>query len=308
VENSEETTTVQASPGALLREARERLGISPREMADRLKWMPANIAVIEEDRFDALRSDAFVRGYLRAYAKQVNLAEADVIRAYEALSPSAASVDTPPEEPRRAPVHSVAWLTIILGVVAAILLALAFWWWQQAPATPAKVPAVPATVNKPLAPETAESPVTEASPAMAADAVESADSDSVGATAEQAIEEVTEDIEAAVELEADAEFAEPDEAADVYAVPDQGAAADVDTALLEFSFSDDCWVEVRDSGGVLVHADLHADGDEFALRGTPPFTVLLGNASAVSLRFEGEPFPVRTRPGRSVANFEVGAP
>ncbi|MEP5763108.1 MAG: helix-turn-helix domain-containing protein, partial [Halieaceae bacterium] len=84
METTEVVSEQQVTPGHMLREAREQTGFSTREMADRLKWMPVNVTAIEENRFDSLRGPAFVRGYLRAYAKAVNLDEELVLAAYDA--------------------------------------------------------------------------------------------------------------------------------------------------------------------------------------------------------------------------------
>ncbi|MEP5766450.1 MAG: DUF4115 domain-containing protein, partial [Halieaceae bacterium] len=84
------------------------------------------------------------------------------------------------------------------------------------------------------------------------------------------------------------------------------AGADGLTAALEFSFSGDCWLEVRDADGQLIYADLRAAGDVLQLDGKPPFQVLAGDAAAVEVLYQGEPFAVRTRPGRDTARFTVG--
>ena len=57
-------------------------------MADRLNWLPSYVKAVEENHFDELRGDAFVRGYLRAYARQVDLPEDDIVAAYDAQKPS----------------------------------------------------------------------------------------------------------------------------------------------------------------------------------------------------------------------------
>ncbi len=85
VENSELSGVSEPGPGELLRSAREALGISQREMADRLNWVPAYVIAVEENRFDVLRGAAFVRGYLRAYGKQVEVPEDTLMAAYSAL-------------------------------------------------------------------------------------------------------------------------------------------------------------------------------------------------------------------------------
>jgi len=69
-----------------------------------------------------------------------------------------------------------------------------------------------------------------------------------------------------------------------------GAAA----AQLDFAFSAPSWVEVSDAEGRHLLQGLIAGGSTRALTGTAPFLVVLGNASAVKLRFNGEPVTAGT--------------
>ncbi|WP_287367560.1 helix-turn-helix transcriptional regulator, partial [Thauera sp.] len=57
------------SPGAVLRAAREARGESVSEVAFALKLNPRQIAALEADNFSALPGMAFVRGFLRNYAR-----------------------------------------------------------------------------------------------------------------------------------------------------------------------------------------------------------------------------------------------
>jgi cytoskeleton protein RodZ len=59
---------------------------------------------------------------------------------------------------------------------------------------------------------------------------------------------------------------------------------------LEFSFSDECWVEVTDAGGASIYGDLNRTGDSLVIYGTAPFEVLFGKAPAAKLAFNGKPF------------------
>ncbi len=87
---------------------------------------------------------------------------------------------------------------------------------------------------------------------------------------------------------------------------DANAAAIAADGPLQFSFSGDCWLEVRDGEGQLIYADLRRAGDTLGLDGMPPFEILAGDAAAVSLRYRGEPVAMRTRPGRDTARLTVG--
>ena len=73
----------QGSPGAQLRAAREGLGLSIEEVADRLRLNEALVLAIEEDRFGLLGAPVFARGHLRSYAALVGAAEREVLDAFE---------------------------------------------------------------------------------------------------------------------------------------------------------------------------------------------------------------------------------
>lgn len=293
------------TPGARLRSAREAMGVSPREMADRLNWLPAHVAAIEEDRFDELRGAAFVRGYLRAYARALNLDEDEIVAGYAAMHPEQEATPAPAPAPSSvaATGQKTGW-SVLFGVVVSIAIIAGIWWKQQSaapvkPAAQAQTASAPAAVpeaSPPVAPEpsrpdastglVAEAP-SEAAPAESA-AIAPAETRADSGEAPAITSEPAADI--AESLVAENESAAP------------GAAKDV----LEFEFSDDCWLEVRDGDDQLIYADLHGPGDRIAIEGKPPFRILAGNAAALSLSFRGEPVPVITRPGRDSARFTVG--
>ena len=80
--------------GKLLRERREQQGLTQQDVAASLNLRVAAIEALEAERFDLLPPRTFVRGYLRAYAKLVGLAEAEVLAAFGA---------TPVDEPFTGP-------------------------------------------------------------------------------------------------------------------------------------------------------------------------------------------------------------
>jgi cytoskeleton protein RodZ len=72
-----------ASPGALLRTARESRGLSIEEAADRLRLNEALVLAMEEDRFGLLGAPVFARGHLRNYAALVGAPEREVMEAFD---------------------------------------------------------------------------------------------------------------------------------------------------------------------------------------------------------------------------------
>lgn len=61
------------STGQMLREAREHLGMSVMEAAGQIKFAPRQIEALEADDFSRLPEPAFVRGFVRSYAKILHL-------------------------------------------------------------------------------------------------------------------------------------------------------------------------------------------------------------------------------------------
>ena len=66
-----------------LREAREREGISIREISARTKIRQAALEALERGDFDRLPGDFYTRSFLKAYAREVGLPVEDVVREYD---------------------------------------------------------------------------------------------------------------------------------------------------------------------------------------------------------------------------------
>lgn len=67
----------------LLSEAREAMGMSQEEVAQELYLIPSYIRHIDNDEIEKIDKQAFVRGYLRSYAKLVHLDGDDMVARYE---------------------------------------------------------------------------------------------------------------------------------------------------------------------------------------------------------------------------------
>ena len=120
-----------------------------------------------------------------------------------------------------------------------------------------------------------------------------------------------------VEPTPDSELIEagPIEASNVDVTQDEAAQVEVATetvafedAVLQFTFSGDCWVEVLDGNNTLIYNNLRLGGDKLGVNGLPPFNILLGDAANVQLIYRGEDFAIPRRPGRNTARFNVGTP
>jgi len=339
MENSETPASPEVTPGTRLREAREALGMSPREMADRLNWLPAHVAAIEADNYEELKGAAFVRGYLRAYARAVNLDEDEMVALFATLYPESAKSSAQPATapPTSAPSQKTG-MSVVLGVAVAVVVIAAIWWKQQrseeatAPSSTVATAAQPEAASRQASeleqdePAAAETAAAAASTGPAADDIDASpgNSDSVAdvtvgaGTADDleagvptpesvASREDAATLESTVTTEP-AAAAQPVEPSPAPAQPPAEPGAVAADGPLQFSFSGDCWLEVRDGEGQLIYADLRRAGDTLGLDGIPPFDILAGDAAAVTLRYQGELVPLRTRPGRDTARLTVGEP
>ena len=72
------------SIGKYLRKRREARAMSVEEIARATRIPVASIERLENDHFDDLPGEVFVRGFLRAYARAVGLAVEDVLAMYTA--------------------------------------------------------------------------------------------------------------------------------------------------------------------------------------------------------------------------------
>lgn len=72
-----------SSPGKILRDAREKLGLTQEQVAHELFMTLTKVNAIEADQFDRLHSDTFIRGYLRTYAQLVKVDLNELMSVYD---------------------------------------------------------------------------------------------------------------------------------------------------------------------------------------------------------------------------------
>jgi cytoskeleton protein RodZ len=266
-----------AGPGHLLRSRREHLGLDIHQVAASLHLRPEIVKALEEDRQDMLPPSTFVRGYLRAYAELLKLSAAEVVAAYENLRPQSA--------PEPLPMHASAAeanpgkraAAIGIGILAVILLIA---WWLNRPQPPQFNTSTSGAMTRHERMPAQRPEV--ASPPVSPDA-------KVGATTPSA--------------------AEPKPAAQP--APTSGLAskdlpAAGDSFTLQLSFREDCWVSIKDAKGAVLLRSLAHAGSTQEVHGVAPMQVRLGNAPAVDLKVNGQPYPLQQQIGpRVVANIKI---
>ncbi len=332
-------------PGYWLRQARERRGWSQREAADMFNLSARFVVAMEDETFDKLPAPAFARGYLRAYAKLLNLSGDEIIRRYESL----VGDDSDPyfnelRTARRQPVLDFVrahpgLLMSVLGTMAAVLLLVALWWgWglvrqqgttlepaldalggaaagvagmvDEAPGREGESSATDSTLALPP-----PAPGTDVAPEdVAPEDVAPADvAPAAGAGAAPAASGVH--APAAAESNASQPITgAAQQGAAVGAAPVAITAQQAGVAQpavtgpdrVDLSVAQSCWVDVRDATGSKVFSNNVAARGSVTIGGSAPFTIVLGNAPGARVSVNGKPVDVESNIRGRVATLVAG--
>lgn len=141
-QDSAQQVNAVVTPGRMLRAAREQQELSEREVADRLNLMPDYVAILERDDYQALRSPAFARGYVKAYGRLLGLQEQELLGAFDELRATDQARDKKRVRTRPLQLQRTG-LGVVIGLVALLLLVLVMWWWRGGQAGLAVAPVQP---------------------------------------------------------------------------------------------------------------------------------------------------------------------
>jgi cytoskeleton protein RodZ len=255
------------TPGVILRRARLASGLTKEQVAQQLNMSAARIKALEQDKYHKFHGEVYVKGYLRAYGKLLDLDCNALMATYEWFSQANQAVSDllEPVVNNRAPLSSSSHLMGKWVGVALALVVLLLWFLQ--PADRAEQAVVQALVVEELP---VEIDIRDRS------IIEALESESQPLEAESVAAAVSET---------------------------QGSMSDESLSL---SFSGDCWVEVRDSEGTVIFAGMRHAGDKLELAGRAPFKVLLGYAPVVSMNYNGESVNINRNTRTNSARLVVG--
>ncbi|MEX2489755.1 MAG: helix-turn-helix domain-containing protein, partial [Pseudomonadales bacterium] len=82
-EDAEQTSDSTETASEMLRKAREEKGLSQKEVADQLFLTETFVRYIDDGEFHKIPKQPFVKGYLRSYARVVNLSGDKVVACYQ---------------------------------------------------------------------------------------------------------------------------------------------------------------------------------------------------------------------------------
>jgi cytoskeleton protein RodZ len=266
--------------GARLKWERERIGLTVTDVAARLRLHLNQVRALEQEALASLPEAAYVRGFVRSYARVLEIDPAPLLDDLSAkIGPATRSVvDGMAQQRDYSPVRAAARehasrRFVMLGAVLLLVVLAALGWYAMRERT-ASVPATPRIAAAPViqtpAPQTA-------APMPAADATAAAAPVPVSSGGSMQ------------PVDAPAAVLEP--------VPA--------TPLLKLRFSGPSWAEVKDAEGKVLHSQHNTAGGEFVIEGTPPFYVVIGDTTKTVVEVRGETFDTAPYTRQNVARFTI---
>ncbi|HCE3709005.1 TPA: cytoskeleton protein RodZ [Vibrio parahaemolyticus] len=298
--------------GTLLKNKRESLGMTQKQVADRLRLRVSVIEDIENNRFESQQVATFTRGYLRSYAKFVGLDEKVVLVALEQtadVKPKEQEIEMQSFSRKTKHEKHNSRIMLLTWVIAIVIIGIsAAWWWQNQQENSLAQVVAEANVetSQPSADEIAdidlmtEEELIASTPAELAASNNTASESSINAAqtdevvpaeTKESTTEATQEPVALIEAAEEVQEASP-------VVPEG-------MTLLTMKFKADCWIQVKDTNGKTLVSGTQKPGQDVELTGKAPFKVILGAPEGVTMTFASEPVDLSGYTSGKVARFTL---
>lgn len=296
------------SVGKALREARAQQNLSVDEVSGRIKFAPRQVEALEADDFAHLPATTFLRGFVRSYARLLQIDPAPLLAALPRAPEQSASpqtkalTDVPFPDIYTERKQNIIWLAAAL--VVAVAVALSAWLFSARP----KERSAPQTTLSSVRSTTVETlalpqavPIS-AVPEAGSDAV-SAPPDTGSAAPIQGAEVSEAEVKKAAAPQTAALPVQP--VAAPPARPVANAASASGPAAIRVTFDADSWVEIADKSGKILLSQLGHAGEQQNIDGSPPFTLTIGYFKAVHLYYKGRAVDLAPHAKAEVAHLTL---
>ena len=332
-----EATTHPAQPGAQLRAAREALGYTLEQASRHLHLDMQTIVSIESDQYPAHIPTTYLRGYLRAYAKWLEVPADAVVASFKTPTDSDSNLSGL-QSLSSLPVGS-ANSAKRLGFMAVVIVALVL----IAGALYVFVPQIVSNVESVFSAK--DSKALESAPIESKNLTEgelslnlapatdlATGADSVGelstdggsstvaldntnstvlpnaSTSGQSTNDPSNSAAAATAKTPSSSTAAIKSNSTAIEVSQSTHALPGTSEVLQLAFNGDCWVRVTDANGEVLAIGTKPMGHRMRLSGPAPLSVVLGNPSVVELLHNGRPVDLSRYPSGSPASLTINAP
>ncbi|WP_422417171.1 RodZ domain-containing protein [Pseudomonas sp. GZD-222] len=337
----EVAAATRENPGETLRQARESRDWSQAEVAHKLNLTVSSLNNLETGAFDKLPGHTFARGYIRAYAKLLDMDQAALVQAFDQCTGTHAQGSEVHalgriEEPVRLS-HNI--LRVVSLLLLVVVIGGGFFWWQDQSSQRSKdlvnmalehvevesadgttqihpldepedqaVSAAQQPESTPLNLEQAPVTSEQVETAPAPQAPVSSPATPVVPAASTVVAPVAPVAATAAPATSAAPAAPVVVATAPAATPAPAAPtpAAAGSGQLHMQFTADCWTSVTDGNGKVLFSAIKRKGDSLDLTGKPPFAVRLGFARGVQVSYNGQPVDVAPFTSGETARLKLG--
>jgi cytoskeleton protein RodZ len=297
-----EEINLVVGPGAILKEARETGGLTEQQVADKLNFRLRLVQNIEVDIFDRSLPEAFNRGYLKSYAKLVNISETVVLNSYDQLaevqSQCAGMQSFSKGTEKQAEHKLLMWITYL---ILAIFLTATVVWWLQTPSEQPE-PIAAEKVNQ-VAKVSANNETNNTIPTTNSSLTHTNNLDDSGiternavntsienATNAETVDIATDQLDNGVSSVIPSQTIESSnvDSTNVESTNDESITDESETSLIAnvvFTFSGDCWVNIYDATGERIAWGVKKSGYVMKISGQAPFSITLGKPELVAIDY-----------------------
>ncbi len=272
--NVEEQVEPLPGSGSLLATARKSQNRTVEEIADELNLSVTQIKTIELDQSEGLPEPTYVRGYIRSYAKLLNLDPETVLENY--LNPNWQQTTNLEDMPRGISGNTITetsrfWTPAKVIGLLAVVLSAAFLWYSG-------------MLNS-LLNNTQD--------------IEVSTSSTSASTASQVVNTPANDTENNVAIEQVDDFSGD-------SVNDNNEFAEQVSNQLLLNFVQTSWVDIRDSEDNRLAYKSYAKGEQLNVSTVGSMSVFIGNADGVTAIYNGSEFDISPHREGVYAKFTVG--
>ncbi|MFS1862259.1 RodZ domain-containing protein [Vibrio lentus] len=292
--NTEHETQTQTQPketvapaieaGTLLKNKRESLGLTQKQISDRLKLRVTLIQQIEENQFESDQVATFMRGYIRSYAKYVNLDEKVVLSALHHAGDAQHQEQEMLSFSRKTKTekHNSRIMILTWSIFAVIAGISSLWWWQNQQQDTLSQSLVNTESSEELVVEESLDP--ELTSLEVIEAEQNTETSPVTENSDDLLTVVS-----AAEASENVEQVEQTQDVAPVAAESETVTPEPVANELVMQFSADCWIQVKDAAGKTLSTGIKKAGQTLNLSGTAPYKVILGAPEGVSMTFASEP-------------------
>ena len=276
------------SVGQQLRAAREEKNVTVVDVAKVLKLSAHQVVALEEDDWARLPGNTIIRGFVRNYARFLKL-DADPLMsalsaAQEPLSPKLdLPAGTNTAMPQPGTVERKDFATVFSGALLIVLAVLAYFfmpqdlWRSKLTELVDGIKVFELFTDKAGKPKPSDASVPLAPPSA------------ITQLAAEAATLPTSPVSTV---------------ASVRAETDQVPVTDISGGL-KLSFAQPSWVEIRDRSGQIIFSQLNPAGSQRDIEGQPPFALVIGNATNVTVQYKGKVIELSQRSKDDVARLNL---